>query len=203
MRPLLHRDDLVRRQAPDAEPQHRTVPGLASDPGDVRFLVGKRGVDLESLLPQIQQETDYDIPSRGDWSLHEMIEYVLTKTGPAEVWISSWGITENPLRRVIRLCAEGVITQLHALFDSRVKLQCPNAFQLAMAANVEMRLAKNHSKMVVFLNPEWGATIYTSANLTQNERLEHYMISTRRKRAEFNRDWLNLELQDAQPFEKE
>lgn len=203
MKPLLHSADLVRRTVAAEQPPHRTVRGLVQEAGAASFLVGKRGVDLEALLPEIQKEQDYDIPSRGDWSLHEMIEYVLTKTGPAEVWLASWGITENPLRQVMRLCSDRVITRLHALFDSRVKLQCPNAYQLAMASNVHMRLAKNHSKLVVFLNETWGATIYTSANLTENPRLEYYMLSTRRKRALFNREWMDLELQDAQPFENE
>jgi hypothetical protein len=98
-----------------------------------------------------------------------------------------------------------VITELNALFDSRVKLQCPQAFQLLIGRTdrVKVRLARNHSKLLVLLTDTWGITVASSANLTQNERLEYYVISTDRALALHNRDWIGLELDDSQPFEAE
>lgn len=199
---LIKSSDLRTYAQEGGEPAHRTVPA-AGVTGANAFLVGRRGVDLAELLPELQIDTTYHLPSRGDWSLHELLTYLLQLTGPAGVHLVSWGITENPLRQVLNMLQAGTITELHALFDSRVKLQCPNAYQLAMASGCRLRLAKCHAKLMVLTNDAWGITVSTSANLTVNERLEYYVISTHRQVADFNRNWLDLELDDAQPFENE
>jgi len=195
----------VFEQEEDNAP-HRSVQAFVSD-GRAHFLVGRHGVDLEQLIPALEQGCHYHIPSRAEWSLHHMLQFLLGRVGPARVWVTSWGITQEPLNQVLRMLDSEppVITELNALFDSRVKLQCPQAFQLLIGRTdrVKVRLARNHSKLLVLLTDTWGITVASSANLTQNERLEYYVISTDRALALHNRDWIGLELDDSQPFEAE
>lgn len=180
---------------------HRAVQAFVSE-GRAHFVVGRHGVDLEQLIPSLLPDRHYHIPSRGDWSLHHMLQFILGRIGPANVWVTSWGITQGPLQQVLDLVAGKQIVTLAALFDSRVKLQCPEAYQLVVMNpdRARVKLTKNHSKLLVLMNDEWGVTVASSANLTQNERLEYYVISTDRALAAHNRDWIELELADSQPF---
>lgn len=193
----------VFEQEEDHAP-HRAVQAFVSE-GRAHFVVGRHGVDLETLIPELLQDRHYHIPSRGDWSLHHMLQFLLGRIGPAKVWVSSWGITQEPLDQVLRLLDSGAITELAVLFDSRVKLQCPQAFQLLIGRTdrVRVRLVKNHSKLLALVNDESAITVVSSANLTQNERLEYYVICTERALTEHTIGWMDLELDDAQPFEAE
>lgn len=166
-------------------------------------IVGRQGVDLAKLLPELQPDKHYHIPSRANWSLHEMLGYLLGKTGPAKVWVTSWGITQGPLDKVMGMQRDGRIQELSVLFDKRVKLQCPQAHQLLLAGNAKVRLTKNHSKLIVIRNDHWGITVITSANLTRNVRLEYYVVCTQPLIADWNIGWLDLEMQGAQPFAAE
>ena len=136
-----------------------------------------------------------------------MLQFLLSRIGPAKVWVTSWGITQEPLNQILQLLdtSPPVIQSLNALFDSRVKLQCPQAFQLLLGRSdrVRVRLAKNHSKLLVLINEQWAITVCSSANLTQNERLEYYVIATDRALAIHNRDWIQLELDQSLPFDAE
>lgn len=178
------------------------LPGVATS-GAGSCIVGRHGVDLAQLLPDLVPDRHYHIPSKANWSLHEMLGYILRHTGPAKVWITSWGITQEPLQKVMDMQRAGLITEINALFDGRVKLQCPDAYQLMLAGTARVRLTKNHSKVIVVRNAQWGVTVITSANLTQNVRLEYYVICTHATIADWNSSWIGLEMDGAQPFDPE
>lgn len=199
---LLRTVELRNYALPDEQQGAPTlVPAIASA-GAATFIVGKHGVDLADLLPELLPEHTYPLLSKGQWSLHEMLAYLLSITGPAAVSISSWGITSEPLKAVIRLQELGLITGLECLFDSRVKLQCPEAYQIALVANARVRLAKNHSKMLVILNEQYSVMVNTSANLTMNPRIESYVIMTHRAAVEQYASVFREIMDGANPFDR-
>jgi hypothetical protein len=170
-------------------------------------IVGRFGLDLQSLLPELQQDTYTDILSNGQWSLHEMIAHLLHLTGPAKVWVTSWGISQEPLKAVIRLVDTKHILRLQMLFDHRVRLQCPEAYQtlveMAGRDEISVHLTKVHAKTVVITNDSWSLVLRTSANLTNNPRIESYSLTTHKSAERFNRGWIEQVMQGAQPFEAE
>lgn len=172
--------------------------------GRVDLLLGKRGVDLDVLLPRLDPDTSYHIPTVGHWSLHEMLGHLLRRTGPARVWMTSWGISTKPLQYVLDLVRSGSITELDLLLDPRVKLQCPQAYQLLIAlsneARVRVKLAKNHSKLTLIRSATHTITLPASANLTRNPRIEYYVVCTHRSLLEENLVWLEETMNGAQPF---
>lgn len=195
----------LRSFEPEDAPDERRPPTPAVEvAGKVTFLVGRHGTDLESLIPALHQGHAYHMPTRGEWSLHEMLAFLLNRIGPAQVWITSWGISQEPLKAVLQMKLNGQITKLHCFFDTRIKLECPQAFQLLLAAeDVVVKLGKNHSKLLVLVNERWGVTVAASANLTVNPRLEYYTIDTHRDLAEQNMTWISIEMDGGQPFDSE
>jgi hypothetical protein len=179
--------------------------------GEGSFQVGRYGVDLAAVLPVLHPEAWHDVPTKGHWSLHEMVAYLLSITGPGEVWLATWGFSSEPLKHVLRAVRDNRITKLHLLLSDRVRLQCPQAFQLLQQAmndaeirdRIRVRMEKTHVKMVVITNDEHSITVDTSANLTDNPRLEKYLIRTHRSAAVFNAGWMDLVMQGGKPFESE
>jgi len=184
-----------------------TVPAIGVEETTV-FIVGKQGVDLNALLPPLKEGTAYHMVSRGHWSLHEMMSLLLSRIGPAHVSLASWGITQEPLNKVLRLARTGAISALDLYFDSRVKLQCPQAWQLILAAKseglaipVRVGLSKNHSKVIILRNAEWGIVVSGSANLTDNPRQEYYVVTVNAGLAAASfAEWFDKGMRESTPF---
>ncbi len=192
----------IRRYVPEAvESPGKAAPQPAVDcsaPG--QFLVGKQGVDLAAVIGDLRPEGTKFLLSEGDWSMHELIDYLYHVAGPATFALTSWGLSEKPLQRVLDLVRDGTAQDPIVVLDYRVKLQSAAAYQLLLASGLDIRLTDNHSKMMVLINEQWAISVFTSANLTRNPRLEFYVISTKRHVAEAFRHRMVEIHREAQPM---
>ncbi|HRH68797.1 MAG TPA: hypothetical protein PLB89_04750 [Flavobacteriales bacterium] len=190
-------DDAERQGAPSP------VASISAN-GAPHFVVGIHGADLEQVIPALVPDRHIPAVSLGHWSLHEMLAFLLSRIGPAECWLTSWGISTKPVQALMDMVRDKRITQLNALFDHRVRLQCPEAFQLLLDLSgnkrVDIRLTKIHAKVIVLRNANHQVTLYSSANLTTNRRIESYAIDTWASVADFNRTWIDQVRIDAKLF---
>ena len=106
------------------------------------------------------------------WSNHELLAYLLEQTGPAEVFITSWSITEAPMQKLTALVESGHITSLRCLFSDRVPVMSPNAHQVMTFNKIDIKLGKCHAKIIAIRNKDWGVVAIGSANFTNNPRWE-------------------------------
>jgi hypothetical protein len=201
---LFQREHLRASATPDEKHQRLPANPIIGTGGQAAFLVGKRGADLAQLIPELPPFWSGDIITDGHWSLHELIGYLMRHTGSAEVWLTSWGISTEPLQAILDMVRGGLITKLNLILNHRVVQGAPQAYQLLRAlhddARVSISLAKIHAKLVVIHNELHELRIVTSANLTNNPRIENYNISTHREHALSTRAILDLVMQGAQPF---
>lgn len=176
--------------------------GLQADFEVTMFERGTTIKQLKKTVGEIQPGTVIQFCTGGQWSMHELLHYILLKTGPAKVCLSTWTITEQPLRTILDLHKRGLITELNCLFDHRIKERTPKAFQLAQGIVHKMKLTKIHAKVTVVENDQWGVAIIGSANLSRNPRIEAGVIFTDKVSAAFNRSWIMEEINNLQPFRK-
>lgn len=139
--------------------------------------------------------------SMGDWSTHNLVEHLLKTTGPATVYAATWSVTENPIRQLMRLADAGKIKELNLVIDWRVKVRCPQSLQLSRAAFANVRAANCHAKATVIQNKDWNISIIGSANYTNNPRIEAGVITESKQIANFHKDWIMAEINNADPFE--
>lgn len=167
--------------------------------GTSRHIIGRKRATLQELIGPLNPDEHVHIPSMGSWSMHDMLDHILEQTGPADVWFTSWTITERPMRLVVDLLERGVIRSCRALLSERVEAMNPAALQLTRG-NLQVRLLKLHAKSIVVLNDAWGVTVGGSANFTRNPRIEKYIVSTHRDIAEAERTWIDQVFDGAEPF---
>lgn len=148
---------------------------------------------LKQVVDKIEIGTDVHYYTKGAWSMHDMLEYILHRTGPAHVWLTTWSVTEGPLRNICRLIDEGQILSLTALFDHKIDQRKPASLQLALGLNARIHLVKCHAKMLVVQNELWSISVTGSANLTKNSRLEAGVISCSPDIANFHKSWIENE----------
>ncbi len=183
------------------------APGQAMQPASkawpmmpALYLLSRGRKELRHHIGVLQPDQAVHYATGGRWSAHELLQFVLERTGPARVSISTWTITEQPVRTLLELRESGHIEQLQILFDHRIKTRCPRAFQLVSALGASVHLAKCHAKVTVVQNQHWSVTILSSQNYTRNPRIEAGVIFTDRGAADFHRGWIEREINNEKPF---
>ena len=197
MTPLFSTAQLV---SPPAATAPMRPAGLHRPPLPALYLLSKGRQALRQHVGQLEQGRTVHYATGGRWSAHELLQFVLERTGPARVSISTWTVTEAPVRALLALREAGLITELALLFDYRIKTRCPKAVQLVAALGARVGLAKCHAKLTVVENAEWAVTILSSQNYTRNPRIEAGVLFTDRAAADFHAGWLREQLAGNQPF---
>ena len=136
------------------------------------FIRESAGKSLASAFPAYQEKTVCVSFSRNKWSAHEMLAHLLTLSGVAKVWVTSWSITEEPARKLVALRDSGIISHLSCLFGERLRVLAPGAFQLLQNKVDRMALARIHAKVIVIRSEGFGITVIGSANFSKNKRTE-------------------------------
>jgi len=116
--------------------------------------------------------------TRGQFSLSDLLEATLIKTGPANLAISTWTAAHADVERMMNLLKNGLITNCKWLVDQTFVRRVP-----ALAAQIRqkfgddaIRVTKTHAKFATITNENWEIAIRSSMNLNQNPRLESFQI---------------------------
>jgi hypothetical protein len=188
-------NELKKSQVPD-----RPILKAAKSEGSNLFYLTPSGVNIREAIPDIQPDTTYHVPCFVNWSLHDVLEHLLVFTGPADVCMTSWAISEDPVRKIVSLIHRGAITSFNAIFDERVRQYCPAAMQLADSQLGKIKLTGIHAKILVITNQNYGISVTSTANATNKKRIEKYVISTHRRIAEFDRKWILQTINSDNPY---
>lgn len=155
------------------------------------IMEAKSGTAIADAIPAIVDGYCYHLPCFVHWSLHDVLERLLQLTGPADVCLTSWAISEGPARKIAKLISSGQIQSLHCLFDHRVTRYCPAAMQLVNGQLGKIKLTGIHAKILVIENDAWGISVTSTANATNKKRIEKYVITCDKDIAMFEREWIH------------
>jgi len=159
-------------------------------PHNSLFTLGKSLDELRLVIGDLQQESLTHFTTMGKWSMHQLVKYLLYKIGPSKVYLTSWSMTEEPLRTLHQLQLEGLIIEASAILSDRVIERTPKVYDLAVNVFKRLKLAKLHAKVTVIENDEWCVTIVGSANYTKNPRIEAGVIDTCPESGAFHKKWI-------------
>jgi len=129
-------------------------------------------------LGEIKPGATIATSSSGEYSMHELLEYLLGITGPASVQVSSFSISEVAIRTFYNLMEKGTITQMECLFDISVKRHKLGLLYFVNNIGCRIALSKNHAKILLLENTNWKLVVVGSANLQLNDKNEVAVIST-------------------------
>lgn len=164
---------------------------------DPTFRMGAKGRKVAEVIGEIIPGKVIQYKTKGKWSTHQVLSYLLSITGPAKVYLSTYTASEDPLRQLVKHLQEGQITELFCVFDYRIKTYNGSAFQLIAHNCPNIALVKNHAKVMVVENEKWHLAVITSSNWNNNKRNEVGIIFTDKESAAFHRDWIMEEINGA------
>ncbi|WP_304234788.1 hypothetical protein [Jiulongibacter sediminis] len=149
--------------------------------------------ELSKLPDMLEMGALIEFVTHGAWSLHHLVEKVIEKTGPADVQMSTWAITEKPLRVLERLKSTGKILSLSGIIERKISHHNPKAFGFVQQVFDSVELSKCHAKVTLITNADWQVAIVCSANWTVNRRTEVGTILCNPESVEFHKSWMNGE----------
>lgn len=115
----------------------------------------------------------------GQFSLIDIMQHLLTLSGPADVTISTWTTGLRDMARAKDSAVAGAIRSITWVVDrSFVKLHPTYARNLVeLFENGNIRATSNHSKFIVIDGPHRRFVVQSSMNLNRNRRLENFDIT--------------------------
>jgi hypothetical protein len=166
-------------------------PDPVADPAVIRQAVIKRPIPKREVmdLRRIQSATEAVAGlerdgmelfglTKGQFSLTDMIEAILEKTGPADLSISTWTAANGDVSRMLQLLSSGAIRSCRWMVDLTFMRRCPQLtaeIRAKFGANA-IRVTKTHAKFCTITNDEWQIALRSSMNLNQNPRLESFQV---------------------------
>jgi hypothetical protein len=138
----------------------------------------KRNVSIDDILQPLQQVTSQAYLSNAV-QVADILEWILQQVGRAEVWQSSFSISEEFLRRLHTIRERGELRKLHLLLDRKATNKTVKLWHFIAQCSDHTYLADNHSK-ILLVQAESGArvAVVTSQNLTRGNRAESAFLTT-------------------------
>ena len=109
----------------------------------------------------------------------DILEWILSQVGIAEVWQTSFSISEEFLRRLYFITKDKRVSRINLVLDHKATNKTLKLWSFITQVIERTYLADNHSK-ILLVKSEKGDTVsvITSQNLTRGNRHESAFIST-------------------------
>lgn len=109
----------------------------------------------------------------------DILEWILEQVGIAEIWQTSFSISEEFLRRLFFICKANKVSRINLVLDHKATNKTLKLWAFITQVIERTYLADNHSK-ILLVKSESGDTVsvVTSQNLTRGNRAESAFIST-------------------------
>ncbi|MDE6346676.1 MAG: C4-dicarboxylate ABC transporter [Muribaculaceae bacterium] len=108
----------------------------------------------------------------------DILKWALLQTGPADVQMTSFSISEEFLRRIFFIEKEGLVRSLDIVLDFKATNKTLKLWPFIAQTVENCYLSDNHSKILLVSNEAWKVAVVMSQNLTRGNRYESGFITT-------------------------
>ena len=137
-----------------------------------------RKVSIDKVLKPLA-EIECQAYLNNSMQVADLLEWIIRQTGVAEVWMTSFSISEEFLRRLYFISKGGIISRLHLVLDHKATMKTIKLWSFISQVVDRTYLADNHSKILLVRSMSgYTVSVVTSQNLTRGNRTESTVIST-------------------------
>lgn len=138
----------------------------------------KRTTSIDNLLRPLK-----DAPNQAYLSnavqVADILEWILGQVGTAEIWQTSFSISEEFLRRLYFICKAKCVSRINLVLDHKATNKTLKLWAFITQVIERTYLADNHSKILLVKSTHGDTvSVITSQNLTRGNRHESAFIST-------------------------
>lgn len=138
----------------------------------------KRTADINEILRPLK-----DAPCQAYLSnavqVADILEWILSQVGVAEIWQTSFSISDEFLRRLYFICKDKRVSRINLVLDHKATNKTLKLWTFINQVIERTYLADNHSKILLVKSQKGDmVSVVTSQNLTRGNRAESAFIST-------------------------
>lgn len=138
----------------------------------------KRTADINEILRPLK-----DAPCQAYLSnavqVADILEWILSQVGVAEIWQTSFSISEEFLRRLYFIYKDKRVSRINLVLDHKATNKTLKLWAFISQVIERTYLADNHSKILLVKSQKGDmVSVVTSQNLTRGNRAESAFIST-------------------------
>ena len=138
----------------------------------------KRTTSIDKIFKPLS-EAKVQSALSNEVQIADILEWVLEQVGTAEVWQTSFSISEEFLRRLYFITRDGSASAIHLVLDFKATNKTLSLWTFIEQVISTTHLADNHSKVLLIKSTKGDkVSIITSQNLTRGNRNESYIITT-------------------------
>mgnify|MGYP000690588638 CR=1 FL=1 len=109
----------------------------------------------------------------------DILEWILSQVDVAEIWQTSFSISEEFLRRLYFICKDKRVSRINLVLDHKATNKTLKLWAFISQVIERTYLADNHSKILLVKSQKGDmVSVVTSQNLTRGNRAESAFIST-------------------------
>lgn len=115
------------------------------------------------------------------FQLYNLIEWVLQQTGPAEVTVVTFSMSEEFIRKMLKLQKSGLLKSCAVVLDFKAVQKTQKIIRFAQNVFSSVSYCKTHAKLVLIETDKLefpGVIITGSQNATRGNRSESTVITT-------------------------
>lgn len=117
--------------------------------------------------------------TNGQFSAIDVLEHILTFSGPAHIDLATWTAADGDIRRAHAFLLDGRVKSCRMVVDPSFRSRKPEFCEtlVSLFGNDAIRTTPLHGKFAVIRNDQWNIALRTSMNLNINRRIETVEIS--------------------------
>ena len=158
---------------------------------------------LKNAIGTLERGKNIHFVTAGSWALHDLVKYLLTQTGPADLLAFTWSLTIPAAVTLIRQQEAGNLRNMSFIVDAKMSIWSAAALSILTKHCDRIVRTANHAKGFLLSNAEWRVSVISSANFSNNPRIEGGCISTNPVVFDMHREWIEQLLHDGDPFRAE
>ena len=165
--------------------------------------LGKRHSRCADVLGDLHPGQTKHVVSMGEWSADNMIAWTVDQIGPSDLLFGTWSLSVKPAARLCAAADAGLLTSFRGVFDLRAVIRRPEAMRMIRArfGYSNVRIFNCHAKVYLLSNADRRVSIVSSANFTNNPRIEASVITDDPAVFAFHHDWIERTFNKSDPFE--
>lgn len=137
----------------------------------------KRSAEISDLLFPLA-DMPHQVYLNDVMQVADVLQWILDQTGPADIQISSFSISEEFLRRIYFIGKKGLVKSLDIVLDHKATNKTMILWPFISRVVQKCYLSANHSKVLLVSNDKWKVAMVTSQNLTRGNRFESGFLTT-------------------------
>ena len=138
----------------------------------------KRSANIDQILRPLK-ETPFQAYLSNAVQVADILEWILGQVGVAEVWQTSFSISEEFLRRLFFITKDKKVSRINLVLDHKATNKTLKLWAFITQVIERTFLADNHSKILLVKGDNGTVvSVVTSQNLTRGNRAESAFIST-------------------------